>query len=66
MGRWIEQKRNRKKLAGNRCEQCGDAKQLTLHRIVPGSRGGTYKHSNTMVLCLTCHRKLHMKPNHMG
>jgi 5-methylcytosine-specific restriction endonuclease McrA len=50
----------RKHLAG-RCTFCPETamEALDAHRLVPGAEGGTYAWANVLVLCASCHRKVH-------
>jgi 5-methylcytosine-specific restriction endonuclease McrA len=50
-----------KKLVAKKCQFCGadDYCTLDVHRIVPGSEGGEYTETNTVVSCVNCHRKIH-------
>lgn len=44
-----------------RCFRCGDlltVKTLTVDRIIPGCKGGTYRRSNIRPACLTCNRAI--------
>ena len=43
-------------LADNKCEQCGKTKELEVHRITPGYKGGTYIPRNCQILCRECHK----------
>jgi hypothetical protein len=54
-------KKQVKKLHYGACFFCGesDYNLLDVHRILEGSQGGTYHHTNTIVGCATCHRKVH-------
>ena len=49
------------KLSAKKCRICGenDYNILDCHRILPGSKNGTYKNSNTVIVCSNCHRKIH-------
>ncbi len=49
------------KLVANVCYFCGenDYNLLDAHRILEGHLGGTYHERNTVVVCATCHRKIH-------
>jgi len=46
---------------GSRCEKCGerDIAVLDLHHIKPVSEGGSDTPSNLIVLCASCHRRVH-------
>jgi hypothetical protein len=50
-----------KKRVCKKCHFCGedDYDLLDVHRIVPGSEGGRYIKSNTVVCCSNCHRHTH-------
>jgi 5-methylcytosine-specific restriction endonuclease McrA len=43
------------------CRVCGESNYelLDTHRITPGSEGGKYTESNSVVLCCKCHRSAH-------
>ena len=43
------------------CLICGEDNYnvLDVHRIEYGSQGGTYTKRNTIVVCTTCHRRIH-------
>lgn len=43
------------KLLGGVCAKCGSLKNLTLHHIVPLSKGGSSDVTNLRVLCKKCH-----------
>lgn len=32
---------------------------LDVHRIIPGEDGGEYTDHNSLVVCVSCHRKIH-------
>ena len=45
-----------------KCFFCGedDYAVLDCHRILPGTKGGTYSSDlNSLILCANCHRKVH-------
>lgn len=50
-----------KKLRDKHCLFCHleDYDLLDVHRILPGSEGGTYSEHNSITVCLHCHRKIH-------
>ncbi len=50
-----------KKLLTKKCQICGleTTEILDYHRIIPGSKLGTYKKSNVAVICCNCHRSIH-------
>ena len=50
-----------KKLRDKKCFFCeeDDYELLDVHRILPGSEGGTYNEHNTLTVCSLCHRKIH-------
>lgn len=61
MGKKYSKKQIRK-LADKKCYfcECDEYALLDVHRIVPGSQGGTYKSDyNMLTVCATCHRKIH-------
>lgn len=49
-----------KKIASN-CRICGEDEYslLDIHRIIPGSEGGTYTVHNCVCICVSCHRLHH-------
>lgn len=51
-----------KKFVNNICENCHEKKEsneLQIHRIRRGSEGGLYQLRNILVLCGSCHKKIH-------
>ena len=60
---WWSQKRERLyKERGGTCEICKEHKsilQLTLHHIVPKSKGGRDIDANLILLCAGCHSEKH-------
>jgi len=44
------------KAVKNKCQDCGKSKELEIHRIIPGNRGGLYIPQNVKVLCKECHK----------
>ena len=44
---------------GNQCNRCGSSDLLSLHHILPQSKGGTDSYDNIMVLCEPCHAYAH-------
>lgn len=50
-----------KKLIDKKCKFCDCAtyELLDVHRIVEGSKGGSYTEHNTITVCSLCHRKIH-------
>ncbi|MDD1723894.1 MAG: HNH endonuclease [Methanospirillum sp.] len=46
---------------GNRCQICGDEKELSVHHLVPLSDGGDSTARNLLVLCHSCHQRIHGK-----
>lgn len=50
-----------KKKSERKCYICGEENYslLDVHRI---KWGASYSHANTVVLCTTCHRKVHCLP----
>lgn len=50
-----------KKKSDKKCYFCGESEYcaLDVHRIVPGEMGGEYVDLNTVVCCVSCHRKVH-------
>lgn len=53
-------KKEKKKIDKN-CYFCNEDNYnvLDVHRIKPGSEGGTYSNFNTVTCCSNCHRKCH-------
>lgn len=49
------------KRIANHCKICGENNYnlLDVHRITPGKEGGSYSVANSVVLCCSCHRKVH-------
>ena len=45
---------------GWRCQQCGARSNLHVHHQVFRSQGGTDSTGNLIVLCVDCHRGLHL------
>jgi len=50
-----------KKMMYKKCKFCNVADYclLDVHRIIEGKDGGKYTESNTVVCCVSCHRKIH-------
>lgn len=50
-----------KKRFMKKCYFCEENKYelLDVHRIIPGDSGPGYIENNTVVLCCSCHRKVH-------
>lgn len=50
-----------KKLSDKKCFfcECDNYNLLDVHRIVPGSNGGSYSLWNVLCLCCSCHRLVH-------
>jgi len=52
-----------RELVDNRCQICDRAEnqcgELVMHRIRRGSAGGKYTGNNILVICTSCHFKLH-------
>lgn len=44
------------RLHGNRCLNCGDDENVEWHHVVPLEIGGNDTPSNTVPLCLSCHK----------
>jgi len=54
---WL--KRAYKRAVGFTCEDCRKVfmeKELEIHRIIAGYKGGTYRPGNVKVLCKDCHK----------
>jgi len=55
---WL--KRAYKKAVKFTCEDCEEVfqeKELEIHRIIPGYKGGTYRPGNVKILCKECHKR---------
>jgi hypothetical protein len=50
-----------KKMFDKCCFFCKESNYalLDVHRIVPGSDGGTYTEFNSLTVCANCHRRIH-------
>ncbi len=46
---------------GYRCQICGDTHDLSVHHIIPLSKGGDSTAANLRVLCHSCHQRVHGK-----
>lgn len=56
------QKRELERKAGFKCELCGRSTEdfkPDVHHIKPKAKGGSNRDSNLIVLCPTCHRRVH-------
>lgn len=44
-----------------KCKFCSSSDYclLDVHRILEGKNGGEYTETNTIVCCVSCHRKIH-------
>ena len=42
-----------------RCTECGEARDLQVHHILPRRLGGPDEPSNLVTLCSACHDRLH-------
>lgn len=49
------------KHASAKCKICDEPNYhlLDVHRIVPGANSGKYIFSNVLIICVSCHRKVH-------
>lgn len=47
----------------NFCHMCGKTEQLVVHHIIPVKNKGNRNKENLVVLCNSCHRKLHSQLN---
>ena len=59
-----KQKELLKQMVNYTCESCNKkkiSKNLTIHRINRGYKGGEYIPRNIMVVCLDSHKKFHFK-----
>lgn len=41
------------------CKMCGAKERLVNHHIIPIELGGSNNLNNIVVLCISCHRKVH-------
>jgi len=58
-----EKRRELVKTFGGRCERCGEEKELSdlvLHHIKPLRFSGDNEKNNFLVLCDSCHKRLHL------
>lgn len=55
----IPKERKKKLKDGAHCFLCGTKQNLTLHHVIPLSQGGDNSEDNLVVLCGSCHQKLH-------
>ncbi len=53
--KWL--KKSYIKAVKSQCQDCGSSKNLTIHRIIQGYKGGLYIPQNCKVLCEKCHKK---------
>lgn len=44
--------------SNNCCEECGSTRHLSIHHIVPLSRGGTNHTRNLTILCRRCNSRI--------
>lgn len=56
---WAEISKERKKTDGYKCVKCGATTGLSVHHVVPLSRGGDNGQSNLRTLCETHHKSEH-------
>lgn len=49
-----------------RCANCGEAKPLELHHVVPLSKGGTHRPENLICVCRECHESIQYKDYRAG
>ncbi len=57
-----KQKKLLKDFTNKKCELCKKKfsyKELEIHRIKRGNKGGKYELRNVMVLCRKCHKQIH-------
>lgn len=52
--------KNLKRKLKTSCNECGSWRNLTIHHIIPKSRGGLNHRSNLICLCADCHKKEHV------
>lgn len=43
----------------SKCEKCGSTKNLVVHHLMPQQNGGSDEKENAVVLCRSCHAKVH-------
>jgi 5-methylcytosine-specific restriction endonuclease McrA len=41
------------------CQMCGTDEKLEIHHKIPFSKGGTEIEENLLVVCDSCHKKIH-------
>jgi len=46
---------------GKKCYFCGSTYDLEEHHIIARKDGGNNRKSNIMLLCVSCHKKIHGK-----
>jgi 5-methylcytosine-specific restriction endonuclease McrA len=46
---------------GNKCVRCGTMDDLIIHHKLPFGEGGTHDHDNLQVLCMACHKAVHLE-----
>ncbi|MDQ5883067.1 MAG: 5-methylcytosine-specific restriction enzyme [Patescibacteria group bacterium] len=56
----IPKERKKKLKNGAHCLFCGTTQNLTIHHVIPLSQGGDNSDDNLVVLCDSCHQKLHI------
>lgn len=44
---------------GKKCNECGSVRDLNIHHKIPLSLNGANELDNLIVLCATCHKKVH-------
>lgn len=49
-------------LLGGKCSECGSKYKLTLHHVIPKSKGGQHDILNLQLLCRKCHNIKHFIP----
>lgn len=61
--RWLAFRERVFQTHGRRCERCGSSDRLQVHHITykAGKKAWQYKSAEVMVLCDTCHARLHHK-----
>ena len=53
----FDEKSEAMRRAGNCCEECGIKENLSVHHIIPLSKGGTNDMKNLTILCRSCNSR---------
>lgn len=53
-----------REMVNNTCQNCRKTQlelgtKLEIHRIIRGNKGGLYVPNNILVICNSCHKKIH-------